>query len=86
MNAGDRFAIGVNYWPRSSAMAMWRRFDRGEIAEDFARIAALKFSVVRCFLMWEAFQPEPRTIDATALARLDAVVELAVAYKLQLMP
>jgi len=30
---GERFLLGINYWPRTSAMAMWAKFDRGEIAE-----------------------------------------------------
>ena len=45
-----RFSLGVNYWPRRSAMAMWRRFDAGEIREDFARIAGLGLDAVRFFL------------------------------------
>ena len=33
-----RFLLGINYWPRRSAMYMWQRFDLGEIREDAARI------------------------------------------------
>ena len=35
------FLVGVNYWPRTTAMAMWSRFDLGEIDEDLARMAEL---------------------------------------------
>ncbi|MBV9027343.1 MAG: hypothetical protein JO311_01890, partial [Candidatus Eremiobacteraeota bacterium] len=49
-----RFLFGINYWPRSSAMYMWQRFEIHEIAEDLARIKELGLEVVRFFLMWEA--------------------------------
>ncbi len=62
-----RFSLGINYWPRRSAMAMWRRFDPGEIREDFARIAELGLDAVRFFLRWDDFQPQPDTIDAAML-------------------
>ena len=56
-------------------MYMWQRFDLDEIGEDMARIKELGLDVVRFFLMWEAFQPQPATIDPDALRRLDAIVE-----------
>ncbi len=69
------FLLGVNYWPRRSAMYMWQRFDLGEIREDFARIAGLGIRAVRFFLSWEAFQPQRDTVDRTALKRFDAVMQ-----------
>ena len=81
-----RFSLGVNYWPRRSAMAMWRRFDRGEIGEDFARIAGLGLDAVRFFLGWEEFQPQPDVLDPLMLERLETVVELAAAAGLRTMP
>ena len=55
------FLLGINYWPRRSAMYMWQRFDADEIREDVARIKDMGLDVVRFFLMWEAFQPEPQS-------------------------
>ena len=81
-----RFSLGINYWPRRSAMAMWRRFDPGEIREDFARIAGLGLDTVRFFLRWDDFQPTPETIDPTMLARLEAVADIAAEAGLQTMP
>ncbi|HEY8296813.1 MAG TPA: beta-galactosidase [Candidatus Baltobacteraceae bacterium] len=80
------FRLGINYWPRSSAMYMWERFDLGEIREDFARIAAMNLQVVRFFLMWEAFQPEPDRLDPAMLERLDGVMGAARDAGLQTMP
>jgi len=82
----QRFRIGVNYWPRSSAMQMWRRFDLGEIDDDFAHMRALGFEVVRFFLDWEAFQPEPFETEPEMLRRFDRVMERAAAHGLRTMP
>jgi endo-1,4-beta-mannosidase len=81
-----RFSLGINYWPRRSAMGMWRRFDPGEIRDDFARIAELGLDAVRFFLRWDDFQPQPDAIDAAMLARLEALVDIAAAAGLRTMP
>jgi endo-1,4-beta-mannosidase len=81
-----RFSLGVNYWPRRSAMAMWQRFDPGEIADDFGRIAGLGLDAVRFFLRWPDFQPEPKRMDRTMLARLERVMELVAGAGLRAMP
>jgi len=81
-----RFSVGLNYWPRRSAFAMWRQFDAGEIAEDFARIAGLGLDTIRFFLRWDDFQPQPGELDATMLARLEDVVSLASDVGLRVMP
>jgi endo-1,4-beta-mannosidase len=81
-----RFSLGINYWPRRSAMHMWQRFDPGEIADDMARLAALGFDAVRFFLRWADFQPEQHRMDRTMLARLERVMELISAAGLRAMP
>lgn len=81
-----RFSLGINYWPRRSAMYMWQRFDPGEIADDMTRIADLGFDTVRFFLRWPDFQPEPHRLDRTMTARLERVMELIAAAGLRAMP
>jgi endo-1,4-beta-mannosidase len=81
-----RFLLGVNYWPRTSAMAMWSRFDLSEIDDDFAHIAALGLDVVRFFLLWDEFQPSPETISREALRRFVSVLDRASAHGLRTMP
>jgi endo-1,4-beta-mannosidase len=81
-----RFSLGINYWPRRSAMHMWQRFDPGEIAEDMARLADLGFDSVRFFLRWADFQPEAHRMERTMLARLERVMELIAAAGLRAMP
>ncbi|MBD5655173.1 MAG: hypothetical protein IAI50_08310 [Candidatus Eremiobacteraeota bacterium] len=81
-----RFLLGINYWPRRSAMAMWSRFDLGEIDEDFARIAALGLDVVRFFLLWDDFQPSPERISQQALRQFENVLDRAAAHGVRTMP
>jgi len=80
------FQLGVNYWPRRSAMYMWQRFDLGEIQEDMARIKSLNLHVVRFFLMWDAFQPAPDRMDEEMLRRFDAVMQAIDDAGLQAIP
>jgi endo-1,4-beta-mannosidase len=82
----SRFLLGINYWPRRSAMYMWQRFDLDEIGEDLVRIKALGLDVVRFFLMWEAFQPEANAMDSDALRRFDAIMQRIADAGLQAMP
>lgn len=81
-----RFLLGINYWPRRSAMYAWERFDRGEVREDAARIAELGLEVVRFFLTWGAFAPQPERIERSALRRLEELAEAFADAGLRLMP
>ncbi|HET9392026.1 MAG TPA: beta-galactosidase [Candidatus Rubrimentiphilum sp.] len=81
-----QFLLGINYWPRPSAMYMWQRFDLGEIREDFARIRGLGLPVVRFFIRWDEFQPAPDRVDGAMLKRLDAVMNALADANLSAMP
>jgi endo-1,4-beta-mannosidase len=83
---GDRFRLGVNYWPARTAMAWWRDFDATEVATDFARIAAAGLDSVRFFLTWEHFQPAPDVVSSEMLDRLVTVAALAERSGLAIMP
>lgn len=82
----ERFDVGVNYWPASSAMRWWRRFDETEVDRDFARIRDAGGDLVRFFLLWEDFQPEPDVISERALAHLVTVADTAQRHGLRIMP
>lgn len=81
-----KFRLGINYWPVSSAMYWWRRFDAGEVKSDFRRIRAAGFDSVRIFLLWEDFQPLPTHISGQALNNLVSVTDIAAHNDLSLMP
>jgi endo-1,4-beta-mannosidase len=80
----DTFVLGVNYWPRRKAMRWWSNFDATEVAEDFALIRSLGLDVVRIFLLWEAWQPTPDTVDPDCLAALGTTLDIAIAHGLKL--
>ncbi|HLZ48983.1 MAG TPA: cellulase family glycosylhydrolase [Candidatus Limnocylindria bacterium] len=80
------FALGVNYWPASSAMRMWERFDAAEIAADFKRCADAGCDTVRFFLRWEDFQPDPTSVDDSALSKLRTVADVAEATGIGIIP
>jgi endo-1,4-beta-mannosidase len=86
MHPGDRFLLGVNYWPRRKAMWWWADFDRGEVREEFAMISELGLTHVRIFLLWESFQPDPARVDPRALADLRIVCDIAAEAGLLLEP
>jgi endo-1,4-beta-mannosidase len=81
-----KFLLGINYWPRHTAMYAWRRFDRGEIREDMQRIKALGLDVVRFFLDWDTFQPSPNSMNGSALRNFDTFMEAVADAGLQAMP
>jgi len=71
------FTLGVNYWPRRKAMYWWSNFDEGEVCEEFAIIKDIGMNVVRMFLLWDDFQPEPTTVSHEALDNLVKVANAA---------
>ena len=80
------FELGVNYWPRRSAMYMWREFDPGEVREDMARIADIGFDVVRVCALTQDFLPAPLTVAADMIERLVSVVRAASDAGLRTVP
>lgn len=73
----EPFVLGVNYWPRQTAMAWWSEFDAGEVQADFARVRELGLRVVRIFLLWDDFQPAPGEVSRACLSQLERVCEIA---------
>ena len=80
----EPFLLGVNYWPRRSAMAMWSAFDPAEISDEFALIHDLGLTIVRIFLLWDDFQPDPTQVSAEMVKKLETVCDLAVQHGLKL--
>jgi len=78
------FLLGVNYWPRRKAMDWWSNFDAAEVADEFALIRSLGLSVVRIFLLWDDFQPDPGSVSKPALQHLETVCDIAEQHQLKL--
>ena len=75
--ASDPFVLGVNYWPRRKAMYWWSDFDRVEVEDEFDLIAALGLNVVRLFLLWDDWQPDPASVDSARLDDFAKVCDVA---------
>jgi len=80
------FDVGVNYWPASSAMRWWGRFDAGEVDRDFARIQQAGGELVRFFLLWEDFQPQPTSVSERSITLLATVADTARRHGLRIIP
>lgn len=74
---GDPFVTGVNYWPRKKAMYWWKAFDADEVRSEFELIASLEMDVVRIFLLWDDWQPDPSSVAADSLSNLGTVLDVA---------
>jgi endo-1,4-beta-mannosidase len=73
----DPFILGVNYWPRRKAMYWWSNFDAGEVREEFSIIRETGLKMVRIFLLWDDFQPDPTSVSREAVDNLVKVADAA---------
>src|SRR5690606_38416230 len=80
----DRFVIVDNYWPPRKAMYWWSDFDPAEVADEFDVISDLGLDVVRIFLLWDDWQPEPDRVSPQRLEDLQVVCDLAAERSLGL--
>ena len=60
--------VGVNYWPASRGVEMWRMWPAAEIQRDLDLTRALGLNCVRFFLRWEDFEPQPGRYDPACFA------------------
>jgi len=67
--------IGVNYWPASCGMAMWRTWPETEIQKDLDLIKTLGMNSVRFFLRWSDFEPEAEFYDPSVCHRLESFLK-----------
>lgn len=82
----EPFLLGVNYWPRQTAMYWWRDFDPAQVDADVAQLKRAGLAVIRLFLLWEDFQPHPRRVSVRSLGHLVTVADIAHRVGMKLMP
>jgi endo-1,4-beta-mannosidase len=58
-------------------MYWWSQFDAGEVREEFALIKEIGLNVVRLFLLWDDFQPDPASVNNEAVTNLVKVADIA---------
>lgn len=86
MKVPPRFELGCNYWPRCTAMYMWRELDLAEVRDELAHLRDLGFKVVRFFLLTQDFLPEPTRVSIDMLRRLVEVARIASEERLATIP
>jgi endo-1,4-beta-mannosidase len=86
MTSPRGFELGCNYWPRRSAMYMWRELDLGAVRDEMAHMRDLGFGVVRFFLLTEDFLPAPMTVAQDKVAQLVQVARIASEEKVSSIP
>ena len=79
------FISGITYWPRRKGLRWWEAFDRSEVQEEFAHIAALGSQSVRFALRWEDFQPTSGTVNTYAFRVLEQALDAASDTQLQVV-
>lgn len=67
-------------------MYWWKAFDIKEAELDFGKLRSFHFNMLRIFLLWEDFQPQPDQISVLRLDQLKRLADLAELMGLQLMP
>ena len=85
-NDVERFVLGINYWPSKKGMYWWKLYEHDEVKKDFSLIKDSGFRVIRIFLLWEDFQPEPSHVSLNAVRNLVDVADIAMDVGIKIMP
>lgn len=85
-NDVDSFLLGINYWPSKKGMYWWKRYEHDEVKNDFFLIKDSGFRVIRIFLLWEDFQPEPSHVSLNMVKNLVDVAGIASDAGVKIMP
>jgi len=80
------YPIGVNYWPRRTAVEMWTRWDPEGIAQDLREMRALGLNTVRFFLRTADFADAEGNLIPEALEKLDTFLALCRKHGLYALP
>lgn len=77
---------GINYWPRDKAMYWWQNLDLAAVRQDFRTLSQWNFKIIRIFLNWEDFQPQPEKIHPGSVDALLKVADSAQQNGIYIMP
>jgi endo-1,4-beta-mannosidase len=81
----DRHRFGVNYTPSHKWWFCWNEWDSDPIQHDLDHIAALGADHLRILLIWPYFQPNLTWVSAVHLERLEELMTLSAARKLDVL-
>ena len=79
------FLLGVNYWPASSAVHMWTKWNPDELEEDILLMKHLGMNVCRPFLFMPDFTDDKGSVRPEMLERLGEYLSLCDKHKFYCM-
>jgi beta-galactosidase len=80
------YPVGVNYWPRSSAVWMWKRYDPEEIRKEFRLLKSMGLNCARVFINWDDLNPEPGKISEENVTQIAEVLDIAREEGIMVIP
>ena len=80
-----RHRFGVNYVPSQNWYFCYNDWHASAIARDLDRIAEIGADHIRVMLVWPWFQPNPNSVSAAHLGRLDQLLRLAAERNLDVL-
>jgi Endo-beta-mannanase len=66
--------VGVNYWPASCGVELWRQWPDAEIRRDLDLVRELGLNCVRFFLRWQDFEPDSGVYDERMFERFEQLL------------
>jgi len=80
-----RHRFGLNYVPSRNWYYNWNDWDARSVARDLDSVASVGADHIRLMLVWPYFQPNQTYVSTAHLDRLDALMELAAARRIDVM-
>ncbi len=71
-----RFLVGVNYWPRTLSIYMWREWNEDAIRNDVEAMKNLGIRAIRMFILTEDFAYEDGSIKRDSLEKLKRFLDI----------
>lgn len=81
-----RHRFGVNYVPSRRWYYCYNDWNVADIARDLDRVAEVGADHLRVMVVWPWFQPNPSSVSAAHLDRLDELMRAAAERRLDVMP
>nr|MDO8111459.1 cellulase family glycosylhydrolase [Candidatus Sigynarchaeota archaeon] len=80
------YPVGVNYWPRDTAVYQWKEYDKTAIEREFGLMKSLGINCIRFFIMWDDLLKAKDTIDGDFFPKFEHLHETARTHDIKLVP
>ncbi|MEX2729252.1 MAG: cellulase family glycosylhydrolase, partial [Candidatus Sigynarchaeum springense] len=82
------YPVGVNYWPRDTAVYQWPEYDEKAVEHEFSLMKAMGINCIRCFIKWtDLLAPGSRdSIDDSFFPKFAHFHDTAARHGIKLIP